>query len=69
MNKNMYISAIKLGENDMFACVSIPNQFLEQILFSSLEKIISGRKKTVIEICNVRLHVLIHPASSLFKRE
>ena len=29
----------------MFACVSISDQFLEQILFSSLAKIVSGRKK------------------------
>ena len=29
----------------MFACVFIPYQFLEQILFSSLAKIVSGRKK------------------------
>ena len=62
----------------MFACFSIPDQFLEQMLFSSLAKIVSGRKKktkqkkkkkTIIEICKVRLPVLVNPASCLFNSE
>ena len=65
------IIAIKhafLGENDMVACFSIPDQFLKQILFSPLAKIVSGRKKKkkrIIEICKARLPVLVNPASRI----
>ena len=45
MNKYIYISGIKLGENGMLVGVSTLDQFLEQILFSSVAKIVSGRKK------------------------
>ena len=66
MNKTIYsISDVKLGKNDMFACVSVPDQFLEQMLFSSLAKnsIWTKKKiKTIIEMCKVWLPVLVNPA-------
>ena len=57
---------IKPGENDMFA---LPGSVTKKnILFSSFAKIAGAPKKTTIEICKVRLPVLINPASSFSHR-
>ena len=59
------------------ACDSIPDQLQEKIMISSFAKISGTRKKkkkkkkkkkTTIEICKVRLPVLVNPASSFSNR-